>query len=138
MEGIRAYLAKKATYADFEVGMVFDLAVEIRTPPQVIGLVTLFRRPPDQGEVGYALHSSEHGNGYATEAAEALINHAFGHLDLHRVHIRTRSTNAPAAAVATKLGMRLEGRLVEAAGGTGRRADMLLFGLLQSEWASRL
>lgn len=133
---IRAYLDEKSGYRDFETGKVFDLAVELLDGP-VIGMVTLVRRLADQGEVGYALHGEYRGAGYATEAAGLLVDHVFEALGFHRVYAWLRAGNTTSAAVARRLGFRLEGTLVEAADMAEPRDDLLHFGLLRREWEER-
>jgi RimJ/RimL family protein N-acetyltransferase len=135
-EGVQTYLAETAGYADFEQGKVFNLAIGLHDGT-VIGLVTLVHRFAKQGEVGYALHGDYQGLGYASEAAGLLVDHVFETLGFHRVYIWTRAGNAASAAVARRLGFRLEGTLVEAADMDEPRDDLLHFGLLRREWEER-
>ena len=134
--GVRAYLAVQAAIDDFAEGSVCDLAVQRRDGP-VIGLVTVVHRPTDQAEVGYALRADHHGRGYATEAAGVLVDHLFEVRRFHRLYIWTRSSNPASAAVAGRLGFRLEGTMVEAADMPDPRDDRLHFALLRREWAAR-
>lgn len=46
--------------------------------------------------------------GYATEAARALVDHAFTHLRLARIVATTEYDNLPSQAVMRKLGMQIE------------------------------
>ncbi len=133
---VRAYLDEKSGYGDFETGKVFDLAVELLDGP-VIGMVSLVRRLADQGEVGYALHGDHRGAGYATEAAGLLVDHVFEAFGFHRVYAWLPAGNTASAAVARRLGFRLEGTLVEAADMGEPRDDVLHFGLLRREWEER-
>jgi RimJ/RimL family protein N-acetyltransferase len=61
-------------------------------------------------EVGlyYALSPSQRGRGYATEAARALVDHAFARLRLARIVATTTFDNAGSVAVMRRLGMRIE------------------------------
>lgn len=58
-------------------------------------------------EVGlyYALSPAHHGQGYATEAARALLDYAFGTLALRRVVATTSYENHASRAVMQRLGM---------------------------------
>ena len=60
-------------------------------------------------ELNYALLPAHHGKGYATEASLAVLDHAFGVLDLPRVPGRTDRPNRASARVLERLGMRFEG-----------------------------
>ena len=55
------------------------LAVELRATGEVVGYCGLFavdRRPPDEPELAYELLAAFHGQGYATEAAGAVVDWA--------------------------------------------------------------
>jgi ribosomal-protein-alanine N-acetyltransferase len=56
----------------------------------------------------YALSPAYQKRGYATEAARALIDYAFGQLNLQRIVATTTYDNAASVGVMRKLGMRIE------------------------------
>ena len=56
----------------------------------------------------YALSPAYQRQGYATEAAQALINYAFTQLHLKRIVATTTSENVESTGVMRKVGMRLE------------------------------
>jgi [ribosomal protein S5]-alanine N-acetyltransferase len=71
--------------------------------------------PPEQAhllipEVGlfYAFSTAQRGKGYATEAAQALLDYAFQVHQLRRVVANTDYDNLPSQAVMRRLGMRVE------------------------------
>jgi RimJ/RimL family protein N-acetyltransferase len=61
-------------------------------------------------EVGlyWAVAPEHRGNGYATEAARAVIGHGFGELHLARIVATTDRDNLASIAVMRRLGMRVE------------------------------
>ena len=61
---------------------------------------------PGEVEIGYRLARAHWGKGYATEAARAVVAHAFGTLELPRVIAVIDPENVPSLRVAEKLGMR--------------------------------
>ena len=63
---------------------------------------------PRTYEVGWVLHRHYHGQGYATEAAAALLRYGFETLRLHRVIATCQPQNVPSYRVMEKLGMRRE------------------------------
>ena len=77
-------------------------------------------------EIGYLLHRPYWGQGFATEAALAVRDHAFGPLDYARVISLIQPDNILSQAVARRLGMLLEGRTQHAG------IDHLVFGLRRS------
>ncbi|WP_169089848.1 GNAT family N-acetyltransferase [Paenibacillus sp. PL91] len=62
-------------------------------------------------EIGYWGRTAFNGNGYITEAAEAITNFAVHALNANRVDIRCDSRNQRSARVAERLGFTLEGIL---------------------------
>jgi RimJ/RimL family protein N-acetyltransferase len=56
----------------------------------------------------WALRQDARGQGYATEAARALIEYAFERLSLRQIVATTEYTNASSIAVMTRLGMTVE------------------------------
>ncbi|MFZ7943535.1 GNAT family N-acetyltransferase [Neobacillus sp. 19] len=62
-------------------------------------------------EIGYWVDTRHSGNGYITEATEAITHFAFTHLNAKRVEIRCDSKNVKSRAIPEKLGFSLEGIL---------------------------
>jgi hypothetical protein len=56
----------------------------------------------------YAITPTLQGQGYATEAAQAMVDYAFQHLRLKRVVATTTYDNTASMGVMRKLGMRIE------------------------------
>jgi RimJ/RimL family protein N-acetyltransferase len=85
-------------------------AVRARDDGRLVGGVALLPLPPDaeDTEVGYVLLPQERGNGYATEAADALVQWAFGE-GLPEVFIVARPQNVAGIAVAQRLGFQWVG-----------------------------
>jgi RimJ/RimL family protein N-acetyltransferase len=98
-----AYIDKQNQLADFEPGALFDLAIALRDNDELIGMTTLVLGD-GTAEIGYALHSNFRGNGYATEAARALVAHAFTNLGVTLVHAEIEPENRPSRAVIERLG----------------------------------
>ena len=67
-------------------------------------------------ELNYILARTAWGKGYATEAAAALLYHAFQHLKLDRLIALIEPGNAASEHVAEKIGMRLEREVVRPGG----------------------
>jgi RimJ/RimL family protein N-acetyltransferase len=95
-------------------GYGFGAVVERSTGAVVgdAGLHPLAGRGPDV-ELGYTLARGAWGHGYATEMGGALVDHAFGALDLARVMAQVEPANLASRRVLEKLGMTERGvRLV--------------------------
>jgi ribosomal-protein-alanine N-acetyltransferase len=84
-------------------------------------------------EIGYAVDYRHQGKGFATEAAEALLDFAFDELGLHRVEATYMPSNRASARVLDKLGFTPEGLLREILLIDGRWEDHVIASLLRSE-----
>ena len=86
-------------------------------------------------EIGWVFAPEVHGHGYATEAARAVLQLAFGELDLHRVIATCDPCNEASYRVMEKLGMRREAHFVRDVQIRGEWADEYFYGILEEEWA---
>jgi RimJ/RimL family protein N-acetyltransferase len=64
-------------------------------------------KPADEPELGYRLHKSAWGKGYATEGSLALVDKAFGEQGARRVFAQTMAVNGGSRRVMEKCGLRL-------------------------------
>jgi ribosomal-protein-serine acetyltransferase len=103
---------------------------------ELAGTVGMTVTTVDNGaEVGYWIAERYEGRGLATRAAAAMIDLAFGELQLHRVTLRAAVINEASRAVAERLGFTQEGVLREQGlVATGEYLDMAVYGLLAREW----
>ena len=133
-EGVRQYVDEQNSYQPFEKDRVFELAIERKEDGKVIGLVGLICQDHGQGEMGWALGVEYRGQGYATEAARALMDYGFTSLGLHRIHADTNTDNLASRRIMERLGMRREGLLRGAVYEDGKWVDRTVYGLLADEW----
>lgn len=112
------------------------LAVVLRENGRLIGDVSL--RITDsgarQGTFGYTINPTFQGNGYATEAARALLALGFDWFDLHRLFARCDARNIPSWRLMEKLGMRREAHFKEHALFKGGWDEEYYYAILQREW----
>lgn len=87
-----------------------------------------------RAEVGYWIAAPAWGRGYATEAAAALCDFAFGALGVHRIEGRHFVRNPASGRVMQKLGMRPEGVLREAVRRGDVFEDLAVYAVLAPEW----
>lgn len=62
-----------------------------------------------QCDTGYWVRKSAQGQGFATEAGNALVRYAFGALDMRRIGLTHSSGNEASRRIAEKLGFSFEG-----------------------------
>ena len=128
------FLATCRTMADEGTGA--RLAIDRLADGAFIGWCTLARWNPTfrSASLGYCFSDSVWGQGYATEAAGALLEWAFTTLDLNRVQAEADTRNAASARVLEKLGFVHEGTLRQDCIVNGEVSDSWVFGLLRSDW----
>ena len=119
-----------------EEGSGARVAVEDLHDGTFLGWCSLTRWNPQfrSAALGYCYGSGAWGQGYATEAARALLGWAFEVLDLNRVQAETDTRNAGSARVLEKLGFVREGTLREDCVVNGDVSDSWVYGLLRREW----
>ncbi len=135
-DGVSAYLHEAEMQAYVQPRTLFRFAVT-RTPDDTVrGLVglSLNIRMTRDWEIGWSIHPDDWGQGYATEAAQAVIDLAFRELDAHRVIAFCDAENRASERVMQKLGMRHEGSMRQTRLLRGAWRDELLYGVLESEW----
>jgi RimJ/RimL family protein N-acetyltransferase len=119
-----------------EDGTGARLAVDRSSDGEFLGWCGLVRWNPDHrsASLGYCLAEAAWGQGYATEAARALLQWGFDTLELNRVQAEVDTRNAGSARVLEKLGFVREGTLREDCVVNGDVSDSWVFGLLRREW----
>jgi RimJ/RimL family protein N-acetyltransferase len=88
-----------------------------------------------QAELGWALRPEDMGQGYATEAVEALLRICFEGLGLRRVTANCLAANTASYRLMERLGMRREAHTVkDALHPSGDWVDGYSYALLAEEW----
>jgi [ribosomal protein S5]-alanine N-acetyltransferase len=78
------------------------------------------------------------GKGYGLEAASLLLYHAFNTMNLHRISCATFETNIAMQKLALSLGMKEEGRRIQAAYKDGKYIDIIEFGIIKPEYEQKI
>lgn len=89
---------------DFAAGRDSIYAIFSADEAKVIGGTGLHPRIERGVEIGYWLDRRELGNGYATEAAGALVAEAFAHAEVECIQIRCDPRNVRSALIPRRLG----------------------------------
>lgn len=90
-----------------------------------------------RAEMGYWIGVPYWGQGFATEAAAAVLEHCFGALGLNRVVGRFFARNPASGNVLRKLGMTHEGVQREHVMRLGQLEDLDCYAILAREWRER-
>lgn len=84
-------------------------AVVLKSENRLIGHMYFHKWfAPQTYEIGWVFNKAYGNNGYATEAAKALIDYGFAVLQLHRIIATCQPENPPSWRVAEKIGMTKE------------------------------
>lgn len=129
MEGLRAYIENTFDSRSMLVFAVVELASK-----RHIGNISLqhINYVDRNAEIAFLFGEKDcWGMGYAREAAEIIIGHAFKELGLHRIYLGTTDNNVRMQHLALRLGFREEGRRQEALWKLGEWHDIIEYGLLQ-------
>jgi ribosomal-protein-serine acetyltransferase len=129
--------------ADWLVRKRFAIGIWTKVTNQYLGGIGLRPREGDGWsvpafELGYWVRASAQGNGYVTEAVGSVTAYALEQLHAQRVEIRCEASNERSAAVATRLGFRLEGHLRNIARqADGTLIDELIYALISTNEGRR-
>lgn len=114
------------------------IAIERREDGVFLGMCGLHHLEsfPDDLEVAWRLARAHWGNGYATEAATAWLDHGFESLQVPRVISVADPPNARSIAVMQRLGMTFEQQLeIEE---EGERFEVVQYAITADAWRARV
>ncbi|AZD67018.1 Protein N-acetyltransferase, RimJ/RimL family [Pseudomonas chlororaphis] len=121
--------------ANFRSGQSLGLGIHLRESDELIGVISLrLSAAHRSGHLGGWTAAHRRNQGYAAEAADAIMAFGFTELMLHRVGSRCFARNKGSARVMEKIGLGYEGCMKGAFLKNGIHEDMLLYGLLRADW----
>jgi RimJ/RimL family protein N-acetyltransferase len=114
----------------------WQLALVTRDGGRLIGNCGIRVNDPDlrEANIGYELDPEFWGQGYASEAARAILRFGFEELGMHRVWAECVADNAGSVRVLEKLGMRREAHFRELQRFRERWWDGYIYAILDHEW----
>ncbi|GGD84895.1 GNAT family N-acetyltransferase [Paenibacillus nasutitermitis] len=132
-EDTQDYMDRVLSMQKQEPRQEFELAAVIKDTKQLVGGCGIYRSKPSQGEIGYCFHSAFWGKGFASEAADRLLEFGFSELGLHRIFATCRPGNLGSAKVMQKIGMKYEGHIREHMWHKGSWHDSFQYSILENE-----
>ncbi len=126
----------EARLAQTSEGDAAPVAFVVDVDGAAVGTASLFDVDPYAGhaEAGISLVPDARGRGIGTAAVAQLVEFGFVRRNLRRVHLQAIASNLGAIRAYEKAGFVVEGRLREHAWVRGGYEDIVLMGLLRSEW----
>lgn len=118
------------------------VAVCLKSTGKLIGMISV--NPKQEGVeygLGYVFHTGYQGQGYATEACQAMVDNAFQSLGAQRMTTDTAAANLPSCRLLQRLGFQVTGRnmgaLRETDDGEPIKVETLSLKLTREQWAER-
>jgi RimJ/RimL family protein N-acetyltransferase len=135
-EEVREFVAMFLDYQQENPRLNLQLALTLKSTDQLIGScgIRMISRESHEADIGFEVDPDFWGQGYASEAAGAIVRYGFDELRLHRIWARCIADNLSSRRVLEKLGMRQEGRLRENEYFQDRWWDTLIYAVLEHEW----
>lgn len=123
---------------DTSDGKAAVFGVVLESTGQLIGTIGLAAIDADQGcaEMGFWIGVDWWGQGYATEAARAVLRHGFEALGLNRIYAHHMTKNPASGRVLAKIGMKREGLLRQAMRKWDNFEDVVLYAVLRQDWTA--
>lgn len=109
--------------------------IELADSGEVVGdLAVHIENEGHTAEIGYTLGSAYWQQGYALEAAEALVDYLFESVGVDRVFGMLHPDNRPSAMVLERIGMLFEGHTLMSFWLDGEGSDDWIYGMLRADW----
>ena len=132
-EDLEAYIKTCAARSDLLLGIF-----ENKTGAHVGNIHLSQIHPYHRGCLyGIILDRKYMGKGYAREASELVIKHAFEQMNINRIQINCVEKNKDALSLYKRLGAVEEGRLRQAFYRQNRYLDLMVFSILKDEYFRR-
>lgn len=136
LDQIRAHLPFLIRAVQENPRSQYRLIVTIPPDDIAIGRVklSLNLREINEWAIGWGIHPDLWGQGYATEAARAMLDFGFRELKAHRITAMCHTENAASIRVMEKLGMQREAHLRSTFWLHGAWCDEYVYGILDREY----
>ncbi len=117
---------------DFQEKKQLVLGICRRSDKKLIGCIGLtLKMEIENAELGYWIGEEFWNQGFATEAAKAIIQYSFESLNIHKVYANYFSNNPASGRVMEKAGMVQEGYLKEHVRHWGEYKDLFVYGIVK-------
>lgn len=137
LETAQGFIA--GTAEKYRTGELLNLGMHVRDSGELIGIVSLrLNTRHHYGHLGGWVAAHCRNQGFAAEAASAMMDYGFSALGLQRVGSQCFGRNKESARVMEKIGLRYEGCMRQAFLKNGVYEDLLGFATVRDDWERRL
>ncbi|SES66466.1 Protein N-acetyltransferase, RimJ/RimL family [Oceanobacillus limi] len=117
---------------NFLANKSYEFAITGKESGQLYGAIALSNNQAfHHGEIAYWVGEEFWGNGYATEAANAIVQFAFDEKKYHKIFARFFGSNPASGRVLQKIGMKEEGVLLDHVRKEDRYEDLVYYGMIR-------
>lgn len=119
--------------------ITFDMAIISDADQRLVGAcsVTILDKKKNIAALGYVINSKFWGQGYATEAANALAKFAFEQLGMEKIMATCDALNEASESVMKKIGMHKEQKLSKDKFIKGSYRDTLVYSVERAVWVQK-
>ncbi|GAA1386199.1 GNAT family N-acetyltransferase [Peribacillus frigoritolerans] len=118
---------------NFNANKSYEFNITDKESGELYGAIALSNNQKfNNGEISYWIGKKFWGNGYATEAAQAILHFAFEEKQYHKVFARYFNSNPASGRVMQKLGLKKEGILIDHVRKENRFEDLVYYGIINS------
>ena len=136
IEGVRDFIKNKVATTFDIPDTWFQFAIITKEDKKLVGDLGVHFIDEDntQAELGCSLDKQYHGNGFALEAMNAVIDYLFNTLNKHRIHASVDPRNISSVKLIDNLGFRKEAHFRESLFLNNEWVDDVIYAQLKSEW----
>ncbi|MCP4177980.1 MAG: GNAT family N-acetyltransferase [bacterium] len=115
---------------------IYEFAIELKENKTYIGTCGIQKIDQKNrvGEIGISIKKDYWGKGFGTEAFKLLVDFCFEEVNLNKIKLDVFDFNKRGISSYKKLGFKQEGCLREEIYRFGKYNDVIVMGLLKSEW----
>lgn len=112
-----------------------NFAVILKNSGKLIGHIVFLKYFGEHTyEIGWVFNPRFHNQGYASEAAQGIVEYGFKEMNLHRIIATCQPENIPSWRVMEKIGMRREGYFQKCIPHGNEWWDEYYYAILREEW----
>ncbi|MEX6703034.1 GNAT family N-acetyltransferase [Peribacillus frigoritolerans] len=116
---------------NFNANKSYEFAITDKESGKLYGAIALSNNQKfNNGEIAYWIGKKFWGNGYATEAAQAILHFALEEKQYHKVFARYFNSNPASGRVMQKFGLKKEGILIDHVRKENRFEDLVYYGII--------
>jgi len=125
----------ESQFRDYKNGNLVNYAVVLKEPDLLIGSMGIsIDNKLNEGEIGFWIGLDYWGNGYCTEAANAVINYGFTKRKLDRIFAFHFRDNVASGKVLQKIGMELKGITKKEYWHRGKLKDTVHYSIYRTDY----